>query len=108
MAPYHQVFKLQTEFFSKENPEILFEVITNLLEDQFCDLVSEFNRNDKKHCDEKKFKLNFKMAGHTNTDTNWALDIGMKFLFVSDSKFCVQFLKKSGCIVAYQNQFMEF
>ena len=33
MAVYKQVFQLQTEFFSSEDPEILFKSIVGLLED---------------------------------------------------------------------------
>jgi hypothetical protein len=77
--------------------------LVNLLEDQFFDIVSEFNSNEIKFCDPDKFKLKFKMAGHTNSDTPWALDLQIKFLFVDETKYCVHFTKKSGCIVEYHN-----
>lgn len=48
------------------------------------------------------------MSGTTNTHSEWAISMSIKFWYVDENKICIRFTKKRGCIIAYHLQFDEF
>lgn len=103
MPSYTKVFSQQTEFFTAEDPKVVFRRIVDLVNNS--DSVCDFDAMDKSQCDESKLKLKFKMSGTTNTNTDWAIKLQVQFYFVDSNKICVKFFKKAGCVIAYYLQY---
>ena len=46
LTKYERLFNQHTEFFVRENPEVVFEHIVNLLKEDINDNISDFNSDD--------------------------------------------------------------
>jgi hypothetical protein len=67
MKPYTKAFNQQQQFFSKENPVVVFNFIVNLFQNHLEKEVGASKLAE----DLKKFKINAEMQGKSNSNTDW-------------------------------------
>ena len=47
------------------------------------------------------------MGNQTNTGTEWKLNMKIQFLYVDPSRVCIRFSKRSGCKMAFLQEFED-
>ena len=70
---YSTLFKITNQIVLNEDPEVVFNYLVKTLKDNYDETIVGFNSHDPNMCNEELMKLNFNMAGKSNTNTDWNL-----------------------------------